>query len=213
MALIECIPNISEGRRRDVIDACARRHRREPAPGARRQARRGAQPDGLHVCRRRRPRCARASSRCSIARSARIDLRQHSGEHPRLGAVDVVPFVPIEGATMADCVALARAVAARGVRAARACRCFCTKRRRARPAGGISKTSAAASSKAWPRRCSGRNGRRISARRRRTRRPAPRSSARAWRSSPTTSIWRPTGWTSRSGSPPRSATAPAACAT
>jgi glutamate formiminotransferase len=40
-----------------------------------------------------------------------IDLRTHSGAHPRLGAVDVVPFIPIEGATMADCVALARAVA------------------------------------------------------------------------------------------------------
>jgi glutamate formiminotransferase len=40
-----------------------------------------------------------------------IDLRRHQGEHPRLGAVDVVPFIPIEGATMADCVALARRVA------------------------------------------------------------------------------------------------------
>ena len=41
-----------------------------------------------------------------------IDLRQHAGEHPRLGAVDVVPFVPIEGVTMTDCVALAKDVAA-----------------------------------------------------------------------------------------------------
>ena len=37
-----------------------------------------------------------------------IDLRRHSGAHPRIGAVDVVPFIPIEGVTMADCVALAR---------------------------------------------------------------------------------------------------------
>jgi len=43
---------------------------------------------------------------------AAIDLRQHTGEHPRLGAVDVVPFVPIEGVTMAECVALARRVGA-----------------------------------------------------------------------------------------------------
>lgn len=43
---------------------------------------------------------------------ALIDLRVHSGEHPRLGAVDVVPFVPLEGATMANCVALARETAA-----------------------------------------------------------------------------------------------------
>src|SRR6185503_2109577 len=37
-----------------------------------------------------------------------IDLRTHSGEHPRLGAVDVVPFIPIEGATMNECVQLAK---------------------------------------------------------------------------------------------------------
>jgi len=48
-----------------------------------------------------------------VARAvADIDLRTQRGEHPRLGAVDVVPFVPIEGATMADCVALARTVGA-----------------------------------------------------------------------------------------------------
>jgi len=40
-----------------------------------------------------------------------VDLRVHEGEHPRLGAVDVVPFVPIEGATMDDCVRLAKDVA------------------------------------------------------------------------------------------------------
>ena len=42
----------------------------------------------------------------------RIDLRTQRGEHPRLGAVDVVPFVPIEGVTMTDCVAIAREVGA-----------------------------------------------------------------------------------------------------
>jgi glutamate formiminotransferase len=42
--------------------------------------------------------------------AAAVDLRQHRGEHPRLGAVDVVPFVPIEGVTMAECVALAKDV-------------------------------------------------------------------------------------------------------
>jgi glutamate formiminotransferase len=43
---------------------------------------------------------------------AAIDLRQHTGEHPRLGAVDVVPFVPIEGVTMDECVQLAKEVGA-----------------------------------------------------------------------------------------------------
>jgi glutamate formiminotransferase/formiminotetrahydrofolate cyclodeaminase len=40
--------------------------------------------------------------------AARIDLREHTGEHPRIGAADVVPFVPLEDSTMDDCVALAR---------------------------------------------------------------------------------------------------------
>ncbi len=43
---------------------------------------------------------------------ADIDLRGHEGVHPRLGAVDVVPFVPLRGATMDDCVALARSTGA-----------------------------------------------------------------------------------------------------
>jgi glutamate formiminotransferase len=38
----------------------------------------------------------------------RIDLRKHTGVHPRMGAADVVPFVPLEGVTLADCVAIAR---------------------------------------------------------------------------------------------------------
>lgn len=46
------------------------------------------------------------------AAMARIDLRAHEGVHPRIGAVDVVPFVPLEGAKMPDCVTLARATAA-----------------------------------------------------------------------------------------------------
>ena len=40
--------------------------------------------------------------------TALIDLRSHTGVHPRIGATDVVPFVPIQGATMEDCVQLSR---------------------------------------------------------------------------------------------------------
>ena len=57
---------------------------------------------------------ARAAAALALfdAALAAIDLRHHPGEHPRIGAVDVVPFVPLGDATMADCVALARAVGA-----------------------------------------------------------------------------------------------------
>src|SRR5437773_1472388 len=44
---------------------------------------------------------------------ARIDMNHHRGEHPRVGALDVLPFVPISGVTMDDCVALAKSVGKR----------------------------------------------------------------------------------------------------
>jgi len=111
MSIIESIPNISEGRRADVLDACAEAIR---GAGARLL---DVKPDATH----NRTVYSFAGPPDAVKRAvlalfdtalARIDLRQHKGEHPRLGAVDVVPFVPIEGATMADCVAIARDVAA-----------------------------------------------------------------------------------------------------
>ncbi len=54
---------------------------------------------------------ARAALALTDTAIARIDMRKHTGAHPRLGAVDVIPFVPISGITMDDCVALARRVA------------------------------------------------------------------------------------------------------
>jgi glutamate formiminotransferase len=53
-----------------------------------------------------------AEAACAVA-IERIDLREHTGQHPRIGAVDVVPFVPLEGSTMAACVDLARDFGAR----------------------------------------------------------------------------------------------------
>jgi glutamate formiminotransferase/formiminotetrahydrofolate cyclodeaminase len=47
------------------------------------------------------------------AAAERIDLCKHTGEHPRIGATDVVPFIPLEGSTMEDCIALARALGER----------------------------------------------------------------------------------------------------
>src|SRR5579863_8114594 len=51
----------------------------------------------------------------AVARKALelIDLRKHQGNHPRMGAIDVLPFVPLQGAQMADAIALARAVGSR----------------------------------------------------------------------------------------------------
>jgi glutamate formiminotransferase/formiminotetrahydrofolate cyclodeaminase len=113
MKLIECVPNFSEGRRPEVVEAI-----RDAI----------AAVAGAHVL----DTSADAShNRCVITFVApigtvvdaafagiheaqrRIDLTTHTGEHPRMGAADVVPFIPLEGATMEDCIALARQLGAR----------------------------------------------------------------------------------------------------
>ena len=110
--LIECIPNVSEGRRPAVIAAMADAIR--GVSGARLL---DVSSDASH----NRSVLTLAGDPAAVEQAvlalferavAEIDLRTQRGEHPRLGAVDVVPFVPIEGATMADCVALAKKVGA-----------------------------------------------------------------------------------------------------
>src|SRR5437879_7331531 len=106
--LVECVPNFSEGRRRDVIEAIAAEVRQ--TPGARVL---DVQADQSHN------RCVitfvgdlRSVSHAALAATRRaverIDMRSHRGEHPRLGAVDVIPFVPISGVTMEEGVAAAK---------------------------------------------------------------------------------------------------------
>jgi glutamate formiminotransferase len=111
MSVIECIPNVSEGRRPEIIEACAEAIRQAHARLL------DVKPDESHnrtvFTFAGTPEAVRAAAVALFdVALAKIDLRQHSGEHPRIGAVDVTPFVPIEGATMADCVAIARDVAA-----------------------------------------------------------------------------------------------------
>ncbi len=111
MSIIECVPNVSEGRRASVIDACARAIEdaglpvldvhTDPAHNRTVFTFAGA-PAGVE---------AAALALADVAVAA-IDLRQHEGVHPRVGAIDVVPFVPIAGSTLGDCVALARAFGA-----------------------------------------------------------------------------------------------------
>jgi glutamate formiminotransferase len=111
MAIIECIPNISEGRRADVLEECADAIRKSGAKLL------DVKPDSSHhravFTFAGTPDAVKAAVLALYARVIpAVDLRHHAGAHPRIGAVDVVPFVPIEGATMADCIALARSVAA-----------------------------------------------------------------------------------------------------
>ncbi len=106
--IVECVPNFSEGRDRSVIDAIARAIASvsgvsllDVDPGA--DTNRtvytfvGA-PEAV----------AGAALRAAVAASALIDMSKHAGAHPRMGALDVCPFVPVSGVSMEECVALAR---------------------------------------------------------------------------------------------------------
>ena len=107
-SLVECIPNVSEGRRTAVIDGlgapldarpdCALLHVHPDVDHNRTVYTAVGEPEALL-----------AALEEFYARAVKlIDLRTHRGAHPRLGAVDVCPFVPLpeHGSTMADCIAL-----------------------------------------------------------------------------------------------------------
>lgn len=114
--LIECVPNFSEGRRPEVIAAI-----RDAIAATDRTAVLDVASDASHN-RTVITFVASADSAVDAAfagiAKARdlIDLTKHTGEHPRMGAADVVPFVPLEGTTMEDCIALARALGERVAR-------------------------------------------------------------------------------------------------
>ncbi len=111
--LIECVPNFSEGRRPAAVAAIAQAIER--ALG------RPILDQHLDADHHRAvltfagpPEAVEAAALAGIAEAAaRLDLSAHQGVHPRIGVADVVPFVPVRAATMADCIALAHRVAAR----------------------------------------------------------------------------------------------------
>jgi glutamate formiminotransferase / 5-formyltetrahydrofolate cyclo-ligase len=111
MAIIECIPNVSEGRRTDLIESMASAIR--AVPGVRLLDYSSDPSHNRSVFTLVGDRAPLKEAVLALFERAvdGIDLRTHTGEHPRLGAVDVVPFVPIEGITMDACVALANEVA------------------------------------------------------------------------------------------------------
>lgn len=108
MKLIECVPNFSEGRDRAVIDAITREI--EGVEGAKLlDVDPGAATNRTVVTFLGPPEAVEEAAFRAIRRAAeRIDMARHRGAHPRMGATDVCPFVPVHGATMADCVALAK---------------------------------------------------------------------------------------------------------
>ncbi len=114
--LVECVPNFSEGRNPATIDAL--RAAITAVPGAQLL---DVQSDTAHnrsVFTFVAPPAAAVAAAFAAMRVAqeRIDLTRHSGEHPRMGATDVVPFVPVAGVTMEQCVQLARQLGERAAK-------------------------------------------------------------------------------------------------
>jgi glutamate formiminotransferase / formiminotetrahydrofolate cyclodeaminase len=113
MKLVECVPNFSEGRRPEVVAAI-----RDAIAGVDGVALLDVSSDASHnrsVITFVVPVDNAVEAAFAGIRAARehIDLTEHSGEHPRMGAADVVPFVPLEGSTMEDCVMIARTLGER----------------------------------------------------------------------------------------------------
>jgi glutamate formiminotransferase / formiminotetrahydrofolate cyclodeaminase len=108
--LIECVPNFSEGRDPAKVDAIVAAMSGVPGVYVL-----GREMDGDHnrcvVTLAGDPDAVAEAALRGVAKAASlIDLTTHQGAHPRVGATDVVPFIPIEGVTLDDCVALARYV-------------------------------------------------------------------------------------------------------
>jgi glutamate formiminotransferase len=110
-SLVECVPNVSEGRRPHVIEAVADAVRRVPGVAVLHLTSDQAHNRTVLTCAGPGESVQAAVLAMFDVAVATIDLRNHRGVHPRMGAVDVVPFVPI-GCTMDACVTLARSVGA-----------------------------------------------------------------------------------------------------
>jgi len=105
--LVECVPNFSEGRDTKIIDAIA-----ESIKKINNVRLLSVEPDKDYnrcvVTFVGEPEAAKEAAFQATKTAAQlIDMTKHKGEHPRLGATDVVPFIPISGVTMEDCVRLA----------------------------------------------------------------------------------------------------------
>lgn len=111
--LVECVPNFSEGRDKSVIDAIARAI--SATSGVRLlDVDPGADTNRTVVTFVGAPEAvAEAAFRGAEAAAQLIDMSKHAGAHPRMGALDVCPIVPIAGVTMDECVNVARALGRR----------------------------------------------------------------------------------------------------
>ncbi|HFE65554.1 MAG TPA: glutamate formimidoyltransferase, partial [Caldithrix sp.] len=108
--IVECVPNFSEGRDKAVIDQIGQAI--QSVSGARLlSVEMGADVNRTVVTFVGSPEAVKEAAFRAIKKAAElIDMRKHKGAHPRMGATDVCPFVPVEGVTMAACVYISKEV-------------------------------------------------------------------------------------------------------
>ena len=106
--LFECVPNISEGRRADVIASIGQMAASTPGVTLIDTQSDTSHNRSVYTLVGTGDAVVEAALRLAGGALEHIDLRTHKGEHPRMGAVDVIPFIPLDGAAMEDAVLLAR---------------------------------------------------------------------------------------------------------
>lgn len=110
--IVECVPNFSEGKDKRVIEAIVSAIERGGATVL--DVEMGAATNRTVVTMAGEPEIVEESAFLAIKTACElIDMRKHKGEHPRIGACDVCPFVPVQGVTMQDCIEIARRVGKR----------------------------------------------------------------------------------------------------
>src|SRR5436853_2848325 len=107
--LVECVPNFSEGRGRAKVDAIVEAMKLDGVYLLDREMDADHDRCVITLVGEREP-IQEAAIRGVGKASELIDLNVHAGAHPGMGAADVVPFIPIEGVTIEDCVAMANHV-------------------------------------------------------------------------------------------------------
>ncbi|MDQ2858097.1 MAG: glutamate formiminotransferase, partial [Candidatus Eremiobacteraeota bacterium] len=111
-AIFECVPNVSEGRDSAVLDACADAIE-SAGPRLANRTRDAVHHRSVFTFFGERGAVLAACVALARVTTEKIDLRAHRGAHPRIGALDVLPFVPFGSATLDDAASVAREAAAR----------------------------------------------------------------------------------------------------
>ncbi len=113
LKIVECIPNISEGRRLEIVEEIVAEVKKVPGVTLLDYSS-NADHNRTVITFIGEPKGVKEAAWRLISKAAeKIDLDQHTGEHPRMGATDVVPFVPVKGVTMKECVELAETLGER----------------------------------------------------------------------------------------------------